>query len=467
MATLTHSSRARKGRNFTTEEEMQLCCCQLCISQDSIVGNGQRREAFWERVCTHFNQHRPRGLGARTARSIETKFGVIKHDVSKFYGAHGFCVNNKESGQSLDDVLQAALDLYKVQHPKHQSFVFLHCWLILKEHPRWMETPGERSQRGPLVQLNDEQQHVPSDCEEGDGEMPAGGDEEAPEPIPVPPEPLRSATPLKRARPIGNKCAKEEERQRIHREHVARAQGRVSAEMAQANRAKARVLEDQSALHIFTMPVSESLSEEAREYLALRREEELINIRVRVGERKAALALQEAARKRAEAAAAREVAAREEEMQAAVARCNPPAAPPRGVARHDAPAPRREPMGPATTPTPTGAGTASTAAASASPFAVREQGDDNVPDEESPRDFAPELSHRPLGYGDGRSNPNVHPTQESVVSETQPDYLSTPTTARLLSSITSRHPAGLFYFPAHFDSLMLDSLLISLPYSPS
>jgi hypothetical protein len=76
------------------------------------------------------------------------------------------------------------------------------------------------------------------------------------------------------------------------------------------------------------MPVSKSLSEEAREYLALRRKEELINIRVRVGERKAALALQEAA-------AAREVAVREEEMQAEIARRTPPLWHPR-VVQHDA-----------------------------------------------------------------------------------------------------------------------------------
>jgi hypothetical protein len=142
-------------------------------------------------------------------------------------------------------------------------------------------------------------------------------------------------------------------------------------------------------------------------------------------------------------------------------------APPRGAARRDAPAPRREPLRPATTPTPTGAGTASTATASASSSAVREQGDDDVLDEEFPHDFAPELSHRPLGYGDGHSNPNMYPTQESVVSETQPNYLSTPAAARLLSSITSQHPAGPFYFPAPFHSphLTLGDLDSTLDFS--
>jgi hypothetical protein len=138
MASLTENSRAREGRNFTTEEEIQLCRSQLCISQDPIVGNGQRREAFWERVSVHFNRHRPRGLGARTARSIETKFGVIKHDVSKFWGAYGFCFNNKESGQSLDDILQAALGLYKVQHMNKQPFVLPLLLADFEGAPEWM-----------------------------------------------------------------------------------------------------------------------------------------------------------------------------------------------------------------------------------------------------------------------------------------------------------------------------------------
>jgi hypothetical protein len=189
-----------------------------------------------------------------------------------------------------------------------------------------METPGERLQRGPSVQLNDDEQRqsrTPSNGEEGEGDM-AGGGDEAPQPMPVPPAPPRTATPMKRGRPIGTKCTKDKERQRIHREHVVRARGWVSTEMASANRAKAQVLEDQSALHIFTMPVSETLFNEVREYLALRREEELIKIRLRVVERKAALVHEEAARKKAEGTAAREHAAREEEIQAALSRRNPP-----------------------------------------------------------------------------------------------------------------------------------------------
>jgi hypothetical protein len=48
----------------------------------------------------------------------------------------GFASTTKSLGKSLDDVLQAVLLMYKQQKLKNQSFVYLHCWLILKEHPR-------------------------------------------------------------------------------------------------------------------------------------------------------------------------------------------------------------------------------------------------------------------------------------------------------------------------------------------
>jgi hypothetical protein len=43
----------------------------------------------------------------------------------------------KELGVSSNDMLEWALQLYKVKHLKQQPFVFQHCWFILKDVPRW------------------------------------------------------------------------------------------------------------------------------------------------------------------------------------------------------------------------------------------------------------------------------------------------------------------------------------------
>ena len=49
---------------------------------------------------------------------------------------------------------------------------------------------------------------------------------------------------------------------------------------------KAQVLQDQAALSLFTMPVDEGLSDEAREYLSLRRQEEMSKLLWRLTEEK-------------------------------------------------------------------------------------------------------------------------------------------------------------------------------------
>jgi hypothetical protein len=272
-----------------------------------------------------------------------------------------------------------------------------------------METPGERSQRTPVVLNEDESRRQffsPLDVDEDDADI-VGGEEGAQQAEPTL-EQRPTVMPTKRGRPIGVKFAKEEQRQRLAREHIVKVTQRVTGDMAMANFRKAQVLEDQAALQIFTMPHSEELPDQAREYLDLKREEELLKLRVRVAEKKAALAREEAAKKKAETAAARERTAREEELQAAEARRNPPTAPQRS------------------TPTPTTRQTAPPR-----PARQRAPGPRVAP--------APPISQQtsPPASPVADQSPRCE-TQEEAVSETQEDYLSSPTTARLLASIATR-----------------------------
>jgi hypothetical protein len=102
----TNTSHARKGKNFSSDEERQLCRSFLAISQDPIQGNGQKSAAFWERIANHYREHKPVGGGDHPARSLETKWGIIKHDVAKFVGVYNQVLSMKESGVSLDDMLE-------------------------------------------------------------------------------------------------------------------------------------------------------------------------------------------------------------------------------------------------------------------------------------------------------------------------------------------------------------------------
>ena len=121
------AGKTRKGKNFSAEEEKSLCRSFLAVSQDPNCGNGQCNFAFWDRITAHFNQSKPRSNHVRPARSLETNWGHIKHDVGKFCGAYKQVFDCRESGMSVDDVVEKMLQFYRDRHPKQQAFVYLHC----------------------------------------------------------------------------------------------------------------------------------------------------------------------------------------------------------------------------------------------------------------------------------------------------------------------------------------------------
>ena len=134
------TTKVGKGKNFSAEEEQQVCRSFLHVSQDPRIGNGQRATVFWERVWKHYLENHPFGKPERPSRLLETKWGIVKHDVAKFCEVYKTVLNSKESRTSLEDVLERALDLYKVRHPKQQPFVFMHCWRFLKDVSRWCDS---------------------------------------------------------------------------------------------------------------------------------------------------------------------------------------------------------------------------------------------------------------------------------------------------------------------------------------
>jgi hypothetical protein len=248
---------------------------------------------------------------------------VVKHNISKFSTAYEHCYDNCESRQSLDYILQATLELYKVKQVWNQSFVYLHYWYFLKDHPRWMETPYKKSQCTPIVVLNEDEPRHQSflSLDVADNVDIVEGEEGAHQAKPIS-EQLPTMTPTKWGWPIGAKSTKKEQRQWIAKEQAAKAMQWVIGDMVMANFWEAQVLEDQAALQIFMMPDLEGLSDHVHEYLDLRREEELFKLHVRVAEKKAALAREEAAKKKAKVIALRKRSARQEEIDAAKARCN-------------------------------------------------------------------------------------------------------------------------------------------------
>jgi hypothetical protein len=71
--------------------------------------------------------------------------------VSKFTRVHSQVQDLRRSGASTSDILQEALELYKVKHPKRHSFSYLHCWYLLHDVPRWAEGSFTEYRRPTIV----------------------------------------------------------------------------------------------------------------------------------------------------------------------------------------------------------------------------------------------------------------------------------------------------------------------------
>ena len=84
-----------KGQNFNQDDHRQLCRSWIHISQDAATGTNQKGDAFWVRVCKHFNESASIGQ-PRSQRSLQTKWSEIQHDVQKFTGAHALAMNQKK-----------------------------------------------------------------------------------------------------------------------------------------------------------------------------------------------------------------------------------------------------------------------------------------------------------------------------------------------------------------------------------
>uniref|UniRef100_A0A8D8IQD4 Glutathione S-transferase T3 n=2 Tax=Culex pipiens TaxID=7175 RepID=A0A8D8IQD4_CULPI len=134
-------SAAKRGPNWTNEEDESLCEAWLNCSQDSIVGIQQKSDTLYERVFETFveicNQ---KGLGnnpgLRAPSGIKARWHVISKACSKFAGNLAQVINRQRSGATPQDNINEALILYKKD--TNHSFTHMTSFRILQNAPKWI-----------------------------------------------------------------------------------------------------------------------------------------------------------------------------------------------------------------------------------------------------------------------------------------------------------------------------------------
>nr|XP_023929819.1 glutathione S-transferase T3-like [Quercus suber] len=126
------------GVNFSVDEDKLLVSAWLNTSVDAIHSYERKQNTFREKVWKYFHNHNTFGT-TRTAISLTNRWGMIDKETNRFCGC---MAQVKAISQTKQDKIDNAKALYKNNF--HLKFQFEHCWLMLKDQPKWSE-PKERS----------------------------------------------------------------------------------------------------------------------------------------------------------------------------------------------------------------------------------------------------------------------------------------------------------------------------------
>lgn len=137
------------GSNFTIEEDKLLVSAWLNISMDPVTGTDQNKTTFWQRVEELFHQSK-KGGSNRTENSLMNRWSTIQFSTNKFCTFYAMIQSLNQSGTTEEDKVEAARDMYRKFNDSGSAFQFEHCWVILKNQPKWsLECEKKNQQKEP------------------------------------------------------------------------------------------------------------------------------------------------------------------------------------------------------------------------------------------------------------------------------------------------------------------------------
>ena len=126
----------KERRKWSPTEDKVLISAWLNTSKDPVVGNEQKAIAFWKRIAAYFGSSpQLAGYQKRDTTCCKSRWGKINEGVCKFVGCYDAATKQKSSGQSEDDVLKMAHDIFFNDYKS--KFTLEHAWLELRHDQKW------------------------------------------------------------------------------------------------------------------------------------------------------------------------------------------------------------------------------------------------------------------------------------------------------------------------------------------
>ncbi|XP_010489628.1 PREDICTED: glutathione S-transferase T3-like [Camelina sativa] len=156
-------------KRWTTEEDVRLIGAWLNTSKDPVVSNEQRLGSFWKRVSDYYQASEgASGTNSRGLVQCKTRWNKINHQVNKFVGCYTQASARRKSGESEDDVLKVAYEMY--MNDMKKPFMLAHCWRELKNDQKWNSEGGTSKK----TKLDSERVYSSNSTNDGIEERPPG-----------------------------------------------------------------------------------------------------------------------------------------------------------------------------------------------------------------------------------------------------------------------------------------------------
>ncbi|XP_074574058.1 glutathione S-transferase T3-like [Curcuma longa] len=136
---VSNAEGTRKRLSWIKVEDEVLARSFVTISDDPIIDNDQKANAFGGHVASYYNENRPSGSKTRSANVIWSHWhNTIQKKVYQFNVNYNSVYNSYRNGHSDEDILRFAYEKYQSEN-NGVAFNLEHVWRIVKDHP--MFTP--------------------------------------------------------------------------------------------------------------------------------------------------------------------------------------------------------------------------------------------------------------------------------------------------------------------------------------
>ncbi|KAF8088628.1 hypothetical protein N665_0533s0014 [Sinapis alba] len=160
----------KERRKWSPTEDVVLISVWLNTSKDPVVGNEQKAIAFWKRIAAYFaSSPKFAGLHNRETTNCKQRWGKINEGVCKFVGCYDAATKQKSSGQSENDVLKMAHEIFFNDYKS--KFTLEHAWLELRHDQKWCGTSSTKEKlKSKRRKLDDQSVQSSSAVPVSDGE---------------------------------------------------------------------------------------------------------------------------------------------------------------------------------------------------------------------------------------------------------------------------------------------------------